>query len=108
MLDHARATSTMLSTSQKLLGYFRRYVITRSAIWLRQQGGWVELCRDDIAAVRFETIGRVIVRFYGGQRVVVSLFGLSNSGYDAVRCALRDALHQNEQARGLWDGCADE
>lgn len=94
----------MLSTTKRLLGFFRRYWITPSVIWLRQRRDWVELRRDDIAAVKFETISRVIVRFYGGERVIVSLYGFSNTGYTTVCKALRDSLRQNEQARGLWDG----
>src|SRR5689334_2456695 len=94
----------MLSTGKRLLGYFRRYWITPSAIWLRQRGDWVELRRNDIAAVKFETISGVIIRSYNGQRVIVSLYGLSNSGYGAVCRALRDTLRQNEQTRGLWAG----
>lgn len=94
----------MLSTTRRLVGYFRRYWITPTSIWLRQRHDWVELRRDQIAAVKFETISRVIVRFYGGQRVVVSLFGFSNPGYATVCRALRDTLRRNEQTRGLWDG----
>ena len=94
----------MLSISKRLLGFFRRYWISPSAIWLRQQRGWVELRREDIAAVKFETVSSVIVRFYDGQRVVISLFGLSNTGYDTVCGALREKFQQNEQARGLWEG----
>jgi hypothetical protein len=94
----------MLSTTKRLLGYFRRYWITPSSIWLRQRRDWVELRRDDIAAVKFETVSRVIVRFYDGQRVIVSLFGFSNSGYASVCQSLRDSLRQNEQTKGLWDG----
>ena len=95
---------TMLSLRKRLLGYFRRYWITPSGIWLRQGREWVELRRDDIAAVKCETISRIIVRFYGGQRVIVSLFGFSKSGYATVCRALRDTLRQNEETRGLWDG----
>ena len=94
----------MLSISKRLLGYFRRYWITPSAIWLRQGRGWVELRRDEIAAVKYKAVSEVIIRFYDGQRVVVSLFGFSNSGHDAVCRALRDTLRQNEQVKGLWDG----
>lgn len=93
----------MLSTTKRLLSYFRRYWITPSTIWLRQRRDWVELRRDDIAAVKFETISRVIVRFYDGQRVIFSLFGFSNSGYTAVCQVLRDSLRRNEQTRGLWN-----
>jgi len=94
----------MLSTPKKLLGYFRRYWITPSTIWVRQQRGWVELRRKDIAAVKFETVSKVIVRLYGGQRQVISFYGFSMAALNAVAIALRDTLRQNEKARGLWQG----
>jgi len=94
----------MLSTSRRLLGYFRRYWIMSSSVWLRQGSRWVELRRDEIAAVKFETISRIIVRSYGGERIIVSLMGFSGSSYDAVCRSLRDALRHNEETRGLWAG----
>jgi hypothetical protein len=94
----------MLSTTKRLLGYFRRYWITPSSIWLRQRGEWVELRRDEIAALKFETVSRVIVRYYDGQRLIVSLYGFSNPAYDIVCRSLRDAMQHNEQTRGLWAG----
>ena len=97
-------TYKMLSIRGRSLGYFRGYWITPSALWFRQRGRWVELRRDDIAAVKFKAVGRIIVRFYGGQRIIVSLYGFSNPGHNAVCRALRDALHQNDRARGLWHG----
>src|SRR5262245_44008968 len=96
----------MLAICKRLLGYFQGYWITPSAIWLRQPGGWVALSRDEVAAVKFKAVSRVIIRFYGGQRVIVSLFGFSNSGYNAALRALRDTLRRNDQVRGLWDGAA--
>ena len=84
---------------KKLLSYFRRYWITPRSIWLRQRDGWVELRRDEIAALKFETVSRIIVRFYGGQRVIVSLYRFPNGSYSAV-CPLR----KNEETRGLWAG----
>ena len=94
----------MLSTSKRLLGYFRRYWITPTSIWLRQRREWVELRRDQVAALKFETVSKVIVRYYGGQRFIVSLYGFSNPAYDAVCRWLRDAMQHNEQTRGLWAG----
>jgi hypothetical protein len=94
----------MLSICKRLLAYFRGYWITPSAIWLRQRQGWVELRRDDIAAVKYKAVSRVVVRFYGGQRIIVSLFAFSNPSHDAVCRALRDTLRRNDQVRGLWDG----
>src|SRR5258708_11715899 len=96
----------MLPTTKRLLGYFRRYWISPSSIWLRQRRGWVELRRDQIAAVKFKSVGRIIVRFYGGQRVLVSLYGFSNPAYDAGCFSLREAMLHNEQTRGLWEGAA--
>ena len=94
----------MLSFTQKLLGYFRRYWITPTSIWLRQRQQWIELQRCEIAALKFENVSRVIVRYYDGTRQIVNLYRFPNSSYDAVCRALRDALRQNEQTRGLWDG----
>jgi hypothetical protein len=89
---------------KKLLSYFRRYWITPTSIWLRQRDGWVELRRDEIAALKFETVSRIIVRFYGGQRVIVSLYRFPNGSYSAVYPALRDTLPKNQETRGLWAG----
>ena len=97
-------TTMMLSICKRLLAYIRGYRITPSAIWLRQRQGWVELRRDDIAAVKYKAVSRVVVRFYGGQRIIVSLFAFSNPSHDAVCRALRDTLCRNDQVRGLWDG----
>lgn len=94
----------MLSTTQRLIGYFRRYWITPTSIWLRQRHEWVELRRDEIAALKIKTVSRIIVRYYNGRRIVVSLYGFSNPAYDAVCRSLRDAMRRNEQARGLWTG----
>lgn len=94
----------MISSSKRLLGYFRRYWLTPSSIWLRQRRGWVELRRDQIAALKFESVSQVRVRYYNGQRLIVSLYGFPNPSYDAVCRALRDAMRHNEQTRGLWDG----
>jgi hypothetical protein len=94
----------MLSRTKRLLGYFRRYWITPTSIWLRQRRAWVELRRDDIAALKFETISRIIVRYYNGRRFIVSLYGFSNPGYEAVCRSLRDAMRYNERRRGLWEG----
>jgi hypothetical protein len=96
--------SAELSVSRKLLGYFRRYWITPSSIWLRQREGWVELRRQDIAAVKFKNVSQIIVRLYGGRRVIVSLFRYSNPAYNAVCRALRDTLWKNQQTKGLWEG----
>jgi hypothetical protein len=93
-----------LPLSKRFLGYFRRYWMTPSSIWLRQRGGWVELRREEIAAVKFKYVSNVIVRYYDGRRVTVSLFGFPNFAYDVVCRALRDALQQNQQRRGLWEG----
>jgi|GEM_PF-3711520 len=93
----------MLSTTKRWAGYFRRYWITPNSIWLRQRREWVELRRDEIAALKFETVGRVIVRYYNGKRFIVSLYGFPNFSYDAVCRSLRDAMRHNEQTRGLWD-----
>jgi hypothetical protein len=94
----------MLSTPKRLLGYFRRYWITPTSIWLRQRREWVELRRDEIAALKFETVSRIIVRYYNGRRFVVSLYGFSNPSYDAVCRSLRDSMRHNEETRGLWNG----
>jgi hypothetical protein len=94
----------MLSIRGRSLGYFRGYWITPSVLWLRQRGRWVELRRDDIAAVKFKAVARIIVRFYRGQRIIISLYGFSNSGHNAVCRALRDTLRQNDRVRGLWHG----
>jgi hypothetical protein len=94
----------MLSIRERLLGMLRGYSITPPAIWLRQRGGWVELRQNDIATIKLERVGQVIVWFYDGRRVVVSLFDLSNSGHAAVCRAFQDALRHNEMTRGLWDG----
>jgi hypothetical protein len=94
----------MLSAIKRLLGYFGGYWITPSSIWLRQREGWVELPREEIAAIKFKKVVHIVARFYGGQRVIVSLFGFSIWAYDAVLRALRDSLRQNQQTRGLWDG----
>jgi hypothetical protein len=98
------STITMLSITKRLLGFFRRYWLTPTSIWLRQRSEWVELRRDEIAALKFQTVSRVIVRYYNGQRFIVSLYGFSNPAYHAVCCALCDAMRQNEQTRGLWVG----
>ena len=71
---------------------------------MRQRDGWVELRRDEIAALKFETVSRIIVRFYGGQRVIVSLYRFPNGSYSAVCRALRDTLRKNQETRGLWAG----
>jgi hypothetical protein len=94
----------MLSITKRLLGYFRRYWMTPSSIWLRQRRGWVELRRDEIAALKFKKVSGVIVRYYSGQRFILSLYGFSNPAYDAVCRSLRDAMQHNEQTRGLWAG----
>jgi hypothetical protein len=64
----------------------------------------VELSKSEIAAVDFETLGRVIIRLYSGQRLVLTFFRFPNYALDAVGSALRDALQQNQKTRGLWDG----
>jgi hypothetical protein len=94
----------MLSLANRLLFHFRRYWIGPSSIWLRQGHEWVELRRSEIAAVKFETVSRVIVRYYDGQRLIVSLYGFSHSAYDNVRGSLGEALRNNQQTRGLWNG----
>ena len=99
-----RVIAALLSIFDRLLGLLRGYSITPWVIRLRQRNGWVELRRNDIAAIKFETVSRIIIRFYDGHRVVVCLFNLSNSGCSAVCNALQEALRQNECARGLWDG----
>lgn len=86
------------------MGYFRRYWITASSIWLRQRDGWVELRRNEIAALKFETVSRIIVRYYNGRRLIVSLYGFPNWAYDIVCRALHDSMRQNEQTSGLWEG----
>jgi hypothetical protein len=91
----------MLSARKRLLGYFRRYWITPDSIWLRQSGGWVELKRNDIAALKFVFVSKLIVRFYNGRRAVVSLFGFSNPAYAAVLRALRESLQQNQQTHAV-------
>ena len=92
----------MLRIAERFLGYLRRYRTTPTSIWLRPEREWVELRRDAIAAVKLESVSRVIVRYYDGQRFVVSLFRLSNPAYDAVRGWLEEALRENEATRGLW------
>src|SRR5262245_24170482 len=94
----------MLSLINRLRFHFRRYWIGPSSIWLRQDTGWIELCRDELAAVKFETVSRVIVRYYDGRRLVVNLYDLPQSSYDAVCGSLREALHRNHKTRGLWQG----
>lgn len=79
-----------------MLGYFRRYWITPSSIWLRQRDGWVELRRDEIAAIRFETVCRIIVRYYNGRRSIVNLYGFPNYSYDIIYRALHESMRQNE------------
>ena len=79
----------MVSVVRRLVGHFRRYRITPSSIWLRQSGGWVEIRRGDIAALKFETVSRIIVRYFNGQRFIVSLYQFSNPAYDAVCRSLR-------------------
>jgi hypothetical protein len=71
---------------------------------VRQGHDWVELRRDEIAALKFETISKVIVRYYHGERLIVSLYGFSMPAYNAVCRSLRDALKHNQEIRGLWDG----
>ncbi len=93
-----------LSTPKKLLGYFRRYWITPSSIWLRQPDCWVEVRRSEIAALRFRSVSWIIIRYYNGRRLIVSLYRCPNYSYDLVCRSLRDAMCQNEQRRGLWDG----
>ena len=94
----------MLSTTKKLLGHFRRYWITPTSVWLRQRREWVEVRRDEIAALKFRNVSWVVVRYYNGRRVIVNLYRLSNPAYDAVCRSLRDAMRQNERTRGLWEG----
>jgi hypothetical protein len=94
----------MVSVVRRLVGHFRRYRITPSSIWLRQPGGWVEIRRGDIAALKFETVSRIIVRYFNGQRFIVSLYQFSNPAYDAVCRSLRDSMQHNERTRGLWQG----
>ena len=94
----------MIAAIKRLLDRFRRYRITPTSIWLRQRREWVELRRDEIAALKFETISRVIVRYYDGQRFIVSLYGFPNRSYDAVCRSLRDTMRRNAEIRGLWDG----
>lgn len=100
----AQATIVRLSRTKRLLGYFRRYSISPSSIWLRQRDGWVELRRNEIAALKFETATRIIVRYYNGRRFIVSLYGFPNWSYDVVYRALGDSVRRNEQTRGLWEG----
>jgi len=64
----------------------------------------VELRRDEIAAIRFETVCRIIVRYYNGRRSIVNLYGFPNYSYDIIYRALHESMRQNEQARGLWEG----
>ena len=73
----------------------RRYSTTPTSIWLRQGREWVELLRNEIAAVDFESVSRVIVRYYDGQRLVVSLYGFSNPSHDAV-CTRRQASQSTD------------
>ena len=94
----------MLPAIKRFIGYSRRYWVTESSIWLRQGRKWIELRRDEIAALDFETVSRVIIRYYDGKRLVVSLYRFPNSSYDAVCRSLRDSMRHNEEIRGLWDG----
>ncbi len=93
-----------LSTPKKLLGYFRRYWITAGSTWIRQRDGWVELRRNEIAALKFRSVSWIIIRYYNGRRLTVSLYRFPNYSYDAVCRSLRDAMRQNEEKRRLWHG----
>ncbi len=95
---------SMLPFTKRLLCHFQRYWISGSSLWLRQEHGWMELRLDQIAALKPKTVSRIIVRYYDSQRFTISLFGFSNPAYDAVCRSLRDAMRQNEQTRGLWNG----
>jgi hypothetical protein len=94
----------MLSLANRLRFHFRRYWISPSSIWLRQERRWIELRRGEIAAVKFETVSRVIVRYYDGQRFIVNLHGLPHRSYERVCGSLRETLHRNQQTKGLWEG----
>ena len=94
----------MLSLAKRLLCHLRRYSISPGAIWLRQDDAWVELRLEEIAALKFESVSRIIVRYYDGRRIVVSLYGFPMPAYDVVCRSLRDALTKNEKKRGLWSG----
>lgn len=95
----------MIPISKRMLGRFRPYWIMPGTICVRQPGGWVELPRSQIAAVKFESISRIIVRQYNGRRCVINLFRFPNYAVDAVMSALHQSLRQNERSsRGLWEG----
>src|SRR5262245_36027064 len=99
----AAQSTIMIRIVERLTSYLRRYRTTPTSIWVRQDHGWVELRRDTIAAVKFESVSRGIVRYYNGQRIVVSLFRPSTRAYEAVCRWLEAALRENE-TRGLWGG----
>ena len=61
-------------------------------ISIRQPAGWLDLQRSEIAAVNFETVSQIIVRYYDGRRNVISLFGFSNSALAAIVNALRTVV----------------
>ena len=97
----------MLTVPQRVLGSIRGSWITSSAIYVRQAGEWLEIPKAEISAVKTESLSRVIVRLYDGRRYVLELRRTFWRSFTPVFRALHDALKQNEQARGLWDGSDD-
>ena len=97
----------MLTLPQRVLGRLQGSWITPSAIYVRQDGEWLEIPTAEISAVKTESLSRVIVRLYDGRRFVLELHRTFWRSFAPLFRALHDALKKNEQVRGLWDGSDD-
>ena len=96
-----------LSRFQKMTLPFRVTIVTEQEIGVRQLSCWCFLRREEIAAVKAESVSKVIVRLYDGRRFKISLFRFPLWSYSKVMKALRTALHENRKRKGLWDGAED-
>lgn len=88
---------------ERVIRLFAHHRISDSLIAVRQPEGWVDLPRDEIAAVKAVTVSEVVVRLYDGRRVVLNLYHFGNR-FEVVWRALSAASKENEKKRGLWDG----
>jgi hypothetical protein len=91
-----------------MLGWFERfwwrlsrcgYRASATSLWVHQPGGWVELPRDQIAAVKVCSVSHVIVRLYDGRRYVLDLFRFGGAAFEAVLAGLDQAQRENQRRR---------
>lgn len=92
----------MSTLAQKLLRPFCRYQISPTIVSIRQDGRWVNITKKEILAVKVVSVSRVIVRLYGGQRLLLNLYRFSVSSFGVITRALHDAAHQNREIQALW------